>query len=68
MQNGAPMSPEIAALSVADALDAMVKPRPERPAISISDAVQEINNKSGTHFHPDAVTALSRVALRRIYG
>jgi len=68
MQNGAPISPEIAALSVADALDAMVNARPERPPISISDALQEIRNKSGTHFHPDAVTALSRVALRRIYG
>lgn len=64
MQNGEAMSPEIGALSVADTLDAMVKRRGK----TIQAALEEIRDGSGKHFHPDAVQALSNVAIRRIYG
>ncbi len=67
IQNGAPMSIEIAALSVADAIDAMVRPRPGRTIKTLDQAFQAIQNGSGKHFHPDAVQALPRVAISAIY-
>lgn len=63
MQNGEAMSPEIGALSVADALDAMIMRRGK----SVQDAVEVVRNGSGKHFHPDAVKALSNVAIPLIY-
>ncbi len=67
-QNGEAMSLEIGALSVADAIDAMVNARPGREVKTLEQAVKEIENGSGKHFHPEAVEALSRVAIRFVYG
>lgn len=64
MQKGETMSPEIGALSVADALDAMIKRRGK----TLQASLEEIRDGSGVHFHPDAVRGLSNVAIRRIYG
>lgn len=67
MQNGATMSAEVGILGVADALDSMIKPRPGKEIKNIPEALQEIRDGSGGHFHPDAVQALSRVAIQSIY-
>ncbi len=49
----------VAAVSVADAFDAMTSPRPYRTEpLSITYAAQEMKAHAGTQFHPDAVRAL----------
>ena len=44
--------------AVADAFDAMTTDRPYRRAMSIDEAIVELNSKSGTQFWPEAVEAL----------
>jgi|GEM_PF-2792446 len=63
-QNGADMSPEVGTISAADSFDAMVVRRDK----SISDAICELQEGSGGHFHPDAIRSLSRVSIGRVYG
>lgn len=48
-------------LSVADAYDSMTHPHTQRPALSPSMAVAEIQRCSGSQFDPEAVGALGRV-------
>lgn len=58
-----PDIPEAAAIvSVADALDAMISPRPYRPSLRIEAAVAEIEANAGTQFSPAVVHALLDVA------
>ncbi|PIZ76792.1 hypothetical protein COY05_00075 [Candidatus Peregrinibacteria bacterium CG_4_10_14_0_2_um_filter_38_24] len=66
-QNGAILTPEVGILGVADALDSMIKPRPGKEIKNIPEALQEIRDGSGGHFHPEAVQALSKVAIQSIY-
>ncbi len=47
-----------AVISVADAFDAMTTDRPYRKALSFKKAMQEIENNSGTQFHPKAAKAM----------
>lgn len=49
-------------LGVADALDAMLSDRPYRPAMSVLQALVEIQRNAGTQFDPHVVEALLRVA------
>jgi diguanylate cyclase (GGDEF)-like protein/putative nucleotidyltransferase with HDIG domain len=42
-------------LAVADAYDAMIHPRPYRPALDHAEAVQEIQRGAGTQFDPEIV-------------
>ncbi|MDZ7374575.1 MAG: HD domain-containing protein [candidate division KSB1 bacterium] len=44
-------------LAVADAFDAMTSSRPYRPAMSVEEAVHEIQTHSGTQFDPEVVEA-----------
>jgi HD-GYP domain-containing protein (c-di-GMP phosphodiesterase class II) len=50
-------------LIVADAYDAMRTDRPYRPALSVEDAVAEIERNIGTQFHPTVAKAF--VAVQR---
>jgi putative nucleotidyltransferase with HDIG domain len=50
-------------LIVADSFDAMTHERPFRPALSIDDALAEIERNSGTQFHPTVAKAF--VAVER---
>jgi PAS domain S-box-containing protein/putative nucleotidyltransferase with HDIG domain len=43
-------------LAVADVVEAMVSPRPYRPAYSIEEALEEIKKGAGTAFDPSIVT------------
>ncbi|TEU13814.1 MAG: HD-GYP domain-containing protein [Anaerolineales bacterium] len=49
-------------LGVADALDAMLSDRPYRPAMSLLQALVEIQRNAGMQFDPYVVEALLRVA------
>ena len=49
-------------LGVADALDAMLSDRPYRPAMSLLQALVEIQDNAGMQFDPHVVEALLRVA------
>ena len=55
--------------AVADTLDAMTTDRPYRPALSWSDAVDEIVAQSGRQFDPDIVATFvdEEPALRAVY-
>jgi putative two-component system response regulator len=53
-------------LAVADALEAMTSDRPYRPAISWSEALEEIQRHSGTQFDPVVVEAATRVVNRAL--
>jgi len=48
-------------LSVADAFDAMIHSRPYRSALSVEDAIQELERFSGTQFDPAVVGGLVRI-------
>jgi len=53
-------------LAVADTFDAIVSPRPYRPAATHKRAIDVLHEGSGTHFDPDVVKAfLSRYSGRR---
>jgi HD-GYP domain-containing protein (c-di-GMP phosphodiesterase class II) len=44
-------------LAVADAFDAMISDRPYRSAMSVAEAIDEINRCADTQFDPIVVTA-----------
>ena len=53
-------------LAVADTFDAIVSPRPYRPAATHQRAIDVLHEESGTHFDPDVVKAfMSRYSGRR---
>ncbi|MBI4279927.1 MAG: histidine kinase [Armatimonadetes bacterium] len=49
-------------IAVADALDAMLSPRPYRPALAPEAALAEIESHAGQQFDPRMVRALVEVA------
>jgi len=51
-------------VTVADAFDAMTSDRVYRPALSLDDAVAELDRHSGRQFDPDIVQALNRLLER----
>lgn len=53
-------------LAVADAFDAMTSNRPYRVALSIKDAVKELNHGAGGQFDPELVKAFLPIALTAI--
>ncbi len=63
-----PLSARIA--SVADALAAMTRPRPHQPALSWSEALEELRREAGTQFDPAVVEAADLCAadLEEIVG
>ena len=53
-------------LAVADTFDAIVSPRPYRPAATHKRAIDVLHEEAGTHFDPDVVKAfLNRYSGRR---
>jgi HD-GYP domain-containing protein (c-di-GMP phosphodiesterase class II) len=48
-------------LAVADAFDAMTSERPYRPALSLDEAVLEVERCSGAQFDPDLVDVFLEV-------
>jgi hypothetical protein len=50
-------------LIAADSFDAMTSPRPYRPALTIEEAVGELLDKSGSHFHPQVARAFAAIIL-----
>ncbi|NOZ94651.1 MAG: HD domain-containing protein [Acidobacteria bacterium] len=57
--HGIPLHSRI--IAVADALDAMLMPRPYRRDRTVDEALAELRECSGTHFDPRVVEALTRV-------
>lgn len=51
-RSGETIPVEARVLAVADAFDAMISPRPYRPAMPATDALAEIDRCSGTQFDP----------------
>ena len=49
-------------IAVADAYDAMTRPRVFRDAISSAEALLEVSRCAGLQFDPDVVDAFKRVA------
>jgi diguanylate cyclase (GGDEF)-like protein/putative nucleotidyltransferase with HDIG domain len=47
-------------LAAVDSLDAMLSSRPYRPALTLADAIREIEALAGTNFDPQVVEVLSR--------
>lgn len=47
-------------VAVADAFDAMIHPRPHRDALSVAEALTELERGSGTQFDPEVVAAFLR--------
>jgi HD-GYP domain-containing protein (c-di-GMP phosphodiesterase class II) len=52
---------------VADVVEAMVTHRPYRPALSMDEAMAEIEARSGVFYDPDVVTACLRLFRRGGY-
>jgi len=52
-------------LLVADVFDAMVSPKPYRPAMAVSEAMEQIENGAGTTFAEPVVKGLRQVMSRR---
>lgn len=57
---------EARAFAVADALDAITSDRPYRAGRSVTDARRIIAGASGSHFDPDAVSALGNISDEEI--
>jgi diguanylate cyclase (GGDEF)-like protein len=53
-------------LAAADAADAMLSPRPYRPALSLEHALSEVQRQSGAQFDPDVSEALAEVLKERM--
>jgi diguanylate cyclase (GGDEF)-like protein len=53
-----------AIIAVCDAFGAMTKQRPYSDAISVKDAIAELQRCSGTHFHPDIVRTFCELIER----
>lgn len=51
-------------IAVADAFDSLTMPRPHRPALTIADALVEMESRSGIQFDPRVVEALRRATER----
>lgn len=51
-------------IGIADSFDAMINDRPYRKALSIDEAVEELNRCSGTQFDPE----LTRVFIENVLG
>jgi ribonuclease P protein subunit RPR2 len=52
--------------AVADAFDAMTTQRPYRKAMTVDDAILELNMKAGTQFWPEAVDALLSLSTKTL--
>ena len=55
-RRGAAIPLEARVLAVADAFDAMISPRPYRPALPVRDSLAEIDRCAGTQFDPVVAT------------
>lgn len=55
-------------IRVCHAFDAMMSPRPYRPALSPDEALAELEGRAGTSFDPAVVRVLSALARARVEG
>lgn len=51
----------VAVVTLADAIEAMTSHRPHRPALSLTEVLDQVLAGSGTQFHPQAVAAAVRL-------
>jgi len=58
---------EARVLAVADVVEAMTSPRPQRSALEIEDALKELSTKRGSLYDPDAVDACARLFTQRAF-
>lgn len=59
---------EARVLAVADVVEAMTSPRPQRPALSTEEALQEITTKRGSLYDPNVVDACIRLFAERAFN
>lgn len=55
---GAEISQEARIVAIADAVDAMLSPRPYRPALTVADTMGELKRCGGWHFDPVLVDVM----------
>jgi len=53
--------------AVADALDAMIAPRPYRDSVSIQEVFGELKRCAGTHFDPEVVHTLLQIPISALH-
>jgi len=61
LRAGEEIPPVARVLAVADAFDAMTSPRPHRPALSIEQALEQIQRLAGQQFDPQVAEAFAKV-------
>jgi len=58
---------EARVLAVADVVEAMTSPRPQRSALGIEEALKELSAKRGSLYDPDVVDACARLFAERAF-
>lgn len=51
-------------ISIADAYEAMISPRPYQTSLSLSESWEEIQKNSGSQFDPDLVQILIKITSK----